>query len=254
MAMAKLSVVIITYNEERNIARCLESVQEIADEIVVVDSNSTDKTTDIAGKYGSTIYFQEFLGHIQQKNLALEKASHTFVLSLDADEALSETLKQSIREIKENPQYNAYSFNRLTNFCGKWIRHTGWYPDRKVRLFDKSKAHWGGENPHDKIILENHASPSHLQGDLLHYSFYSIDEHVHQIDKFSTIKAREKFAKGRKAPWSYLVFAPPVKFLKHFIFKAGFRDGFYGYVISKNSAHSNFLKYAKLRAMWKDNN
>lgn len=251
--MAKLSVVIITYNEERNIARCLGSVKDIADEMVLVDSNSTDKTVEIAREYGAIVYFQEFLGHIQQKNLALEKANHPFVLSLDADEVLSEELKQSIQRIKDNPQHDAYSFNRLTNFCGKWIHHTGWYPDRKIRFFDKTKAHWGGENPHDKIILNSNASQSHLKGDLLHYSFYSIEEHIRQIDKFSTIKAREKFAKGRKATWWHLLFAPPVKFLKHYIFKAGFRDGFYGYVISKNSAHANFIKYAKLRSMWMDN-
>ena len=116
--MAKLSVVIITYNEERNITRCLNSVKDLADEIVVVDSNSTDKTVEIARKFGANVYFQDFLGHIQQKNLALGKASHSFVLSLDADEALSDELRQSIQKIIVNPQYDAYSFSRLTNFCG----------------------------------------------------------------------------------------------------------------------------------------
>ena len=138
--MIQLSVVIITYNEERNIARCLDSIKEIADEIIVVDSYSIDKTVEICKSYSAKVFQHKFEGHIQQKNYALEKTSFYFALSLDADEVLSDELRKSIASVKSDWKYDGYEMNRLTNYCGAWIRHGGWYPDRKIRLFDKRKG------------------------------------------------------------------------------------------------------------------
>lgn len=247
--MANLSVAVITYNEERNIARCLDSVSDIADEIVIIDSYSTDQTVTIAEKHGAVVFSRPFSGYRDQKNMALARTSHPLVLSLDADEALTPELKASIAHIKANPQKDAYTFNRLTNFCGKWIYHSGWYPDKKLRLFDKRKASWGGENIHEKVVLQEGTKTGHLEGNLLHYSFSSIEEHVSQINKFSSLKAKVLFQKGKRTGVAKMLFSPFVKFFRHYILKAGFLDGFYGFVISKNSAHSVFLKYAKLREM-----
>src|SRR5947199_312140 len=148
--MQVLSVVIITYNEEMNIGRCVESVLQIADEIVVLDSNSTDNTVAIATKKGATVYTQPFLGYIEQKNKALSLAKHNFVLSLDADEAIDRQLESSILDVKKNNTVkNGFTMNRCTNYCGKFIRHGLWYPDKKLRLFDKNFVRWGGDNPHD---------------------------------------------------------------------------------------------------------
>ena len=155
--MTPISVVIITFNEEKNIGRCLESVKNIADEIVVLDSFSTDKTEEICLQHGASFFQHPFDGHIEQKNRAITYATYPHILSLDADEVLSPELEQSIKAVKENWQADGYYFNRLTNYCGKWIRHCGWYPDRKLRLWDSRKGKWGGVNPHDKYMLEPNA-------------------------------------------------------------------------------------------------
>jgi glycosyltransferase involved in cell wall biosynthesis len=245
--MPKLSVVIITLNEEKNIARCLDSVKDIADEIVIIDSFSTDRTEQICSAYNVRFIKHEFHGHIEQKNWALEQASNLHVLSLDADEELSPRLKKSILEVKGNWQHDGYYFNRLTNYCGKWIRHTSWYPARKLRLWDRSKGKWGGVNPHDKFKLEKGARRKFLKGDILHYSYYSINEHIAQINNFSTIVANAYFKENKKASYFNIVFHPIWRVFRDYIIKLGFLDGFYGLVVSVNSAHETFLKYIKLR-------
>lgn len=247
--MIKLSAVIITFNEEKNIRRCIESVKDVADEILVVDSFSRDTTKTICGEYDLRFIEHKFDGHIEQKNWAMDKAEYDYVLSLDADEALSEELKQSILQVKENWSDRGYSFNRLTNYCGQWIRHCGWYPDTKVRLVYRKNSMWGGTNPHDKLMVKHAQNPIHLKGDLLHYSFYTIDQHLDTIKKFSTIAAKQKFKKGKNAGFLKLWLAPAFKFIKSYFFKAGFKDGFYGLVVCANSAHASFLRYAKLRAL-----
>lgn len=243
--MQKISATIITYNEERNIERCLKSLQGVADEIIVVDSNSTDKTKEICSQYNVKFFDREFKDYSDQKNWAVEQCQYPIILSIDADEALSENLKNSILSIKENWKADAYSFNRITNFCGKWIKHTGWYPDRQTRLWDKSKAKWEGII-HEKINIPK-SSVSHLKGDLEHYSFYTIHQHIAQINKFSELKAEKLVQKGKKSSMLKIVFSPIFKFIKHYFIYLGFLDGFYGFVISANSAHSTFLKYVKLK-------
>jgi len=247
--MPKLSVVIITLNEEKNIGRCLESVKDIADEIVIVDSFSTDRTEEICLSYNARFIKHEFKGHIEQKNWAMEQASYQHVLSLDADEELSDRLKKSILEVKTDWKYDGYYFNRLTNYCGKWIRHTSWYPARKLRLWDRSKGRWGGINPHDKFKLEKGSGRQFIKGDLLHYSYYTINEHIAQINAFSTIVANAYLKEGRTANYINILLLPIWRLFRDYIIKLGFLDGFYGLVISVNSAHETFLKYIKLRKL-----
>jgi glycosyltransferase involved in cell wall biosynthesis len=250
--MLKLSVVIITLNEEKNIGRCLESVKDIADEIVIVDSFSTDRTEEICKAYNARFIQHEFHGHIEQKNWAIEQTSYQHVLSLDADEELSAQLKRSILEVKGNWTYEGYYFNRLTNYCGKWIRHTSWYPARKLRLWDKSKGKWGGLNPHDKFKLEKGATKKFLKGDLLHYSYYTINEHIAQINSFSTIVANAYFKDNRRASYFNILFHPIWRFFRDYIIKRGFLDGFYGLVVSVNSSYETFLKYVKLKNLQRE--
>ena len=256
----KISAVIITKNEERNIERCLKSLQNIVDEIVVVDSFSTDATKEICEQYHVKFIKHDFEGHIEQKNYAMQQASFSFVLSLDADEALSDALRFSIQKIKEN--YNdsseyfladAYKFNRLNNYCGKWIRHGAWYPDTKIRLWNKNKGSWGGKNPHDRVVMLDNTKIVHLKGDLLHYSYYSINEHIQQMDKFSTISAEQAKKNGEKISMPLILIKTKWKFIRDYFFKGGFLDGFYGYVICKINAMTTFLKYVKLRQLHKEN-
>jgi glycosyltransferase involved in cell wall biosynthesis len=244
-----ISVVIITFNEESNIERCIRSVLDIADEIVVLDSVSTDRTKEICLAYNVTFIEQPFLGYIQQKNKALEFAGYPHVLSLDADEALSDELKASIVRVKENWQSEGYCFNRLTNYCGQWIKHTDWYPDRKLRLFDKRKGQWTGINPHDMYKLQEGCTQTFLKGDLLHYSFPSIDHHLDVVKKFTTIMARESFEKGKKANFLTLLINPFWKFVKSYVIRLGFLDGYYGFVVCAISAHATFIKYVKIKEL-----
>lgn len=250
--MVKLSVVIITYNEEKNIARCINSVKEIADEIVVLDSFSKDKTKEICLNLGVQFFEHAFDGHIQQKNRAISYASNEHILSLDADEALDETLVKSILSVKNNFEFDGYYMNRLTNYCGNWVKHCNWYPDKKLRLWDSSKGHWTGINPHDKYeLFEGDKNASHLKGDILHYSINSIEDHYKQVEFFTTIASKAYFAKGKKAPFYKLIVNPIAKFIDHYLLHLGFLDGKTGYLVSRISAYATYLKYKKLRALYK---
>jgi glycosyltransferase involved in cell wall biosynthesis len=246
----KLSVVIITFNEEKNIERCLLSVKDIADEIVVLDSFSTDATPAICSKHGVKFFQHAFDGHIQQKNRAVTYASHPYVLSLDADEALDKTLSESIGAVKSDFKFDGYYMNRLTNYCGHWVRHCGWYPDSKLRLWDSRKGHWTGTNPHDKYeLFEGDRNTSHLKGDILHYSYYNVEDHYRQVEYFTDIASRAYFEKGKHARLFNLVINPVAKFIDHYFLRLGFLDGKAGFLISKISAYATFLKYKKLRGL-----
>jgi glycosyltransferase involved in cell wall biosynthesis len=243
--MPKLSVVIITFNEERNIGRCLESVKDVADEIVVVDSVSTDKTKSICLGYGVKFIEHLFEGHIKQKNFAISQATYPHQLSLDADEALSEELISEITKVKENWNRNGYRMNRLSNYCGKWIKHSGWYPDTKLRLYDSRKGKWTGMDPHDKFELENNSSIGMLSGNILHYTYYTIEEHILQANKFSTIAANELVSNGKRIWFFKVVLNPIAKFIRNYFLHLGFLDGFYGFLICQITANETFLKYIK---------
>jgi glycosyltransferase involved in cell wall biosynthesis len=248
--MIELSVAIITFNEERNIERCIHSVQGVADEIVVVDSFSKDTTADLCRSLGAKVVQHVFEGHIEQKNYALTHTRSPYVLSLDADEELSKGLRESILGVKNNWTHDAYAMNRMTNYCGSWIRHGGWYPDRKVRLFDKRKGAWGGTNPHDKIVLNGEAATMGLKGDILHYSYYTVDDHLRQIDYFTGISAQNLFKEGRKPSSIRMLFGPVVKFVRDYLLKGGFLDGPAGLRIALLSAKAVYIKYEKLRQLY----
>lgn len=247
---SKLSAVIITFNEERNIQRCIESLLPVADEIIVVDSFSTDRTEEICKLYGIKFFQNVFEGHIEQKNIALLKANHDWILSIDADEALSETLQKVITKSLEAPQFDAYSMNRLTNYCGKWVKYCGWYPDTKVRLVKKNTAHWTGTNPHDKLELKEKSHVGGLQGNLLHYSYYTKEDHFKQIEYFGNISAKELFLKGKKISVFLLYLKVAIQFFKSYLVKLGFLDGKTGWHISSRSAYATLRKYQILRKMY----
>lgn len=245
--MTQLSVVIITFNEEKNIGRCLDSIKGIADDIVVVDSFSTDKTEKICKEKGVRFVSHIFEGHIQQKNWAITQAKFPYVLSLDADEALSDELKKSIISIKNEWKHDGYSMNRLTNYCGQWIYHCGWYPDRKLRLFDSRKGAWGGINPHDKYELNDKSSRVVvLKGDILHYSYYSVEQHYKQAEKFADISGKAMHNMGRKVNMPMIYLKAGFKFIRNYILKLGFLDGKNGFIICKITAKETYNKYMKL--------
>lgn len=249
--MEKLSVVIITYNEEENIGRCIDSVKDVADEILILDSYSTDQTVAIAASKGAIIRQETFKGFIQKKNKAVELASYDFVLSLDADEALDPLLSDSISNVKKTGAAGAYRMNRCTNYCGKFIRHGSWYPDAKIRLFDRRTAKWGGTNPHDKIVFTRNITVEHLRGDILHYSYRSISEHSLQNDKLSTLASESLFAKGGRTNLFNIITHPTWAFFQSYFLRTGFLDGLFGFVIAIQISHMTFLKHLKLYLLQK---
>jgi glycosyltransferase involved in cell wall biosynthesis len=244
--MHRLSVVIITFNEEKNIGRCIESVKQVADEIIVLDSYSTDNTVAIARGYNAIVYQEKFGGYIGQKNLAMRLASHDYILSLDADEALDAELVRSICAAKQNLLCCAYSMNRCTCYCGHFIRHGLWYPDEKIRLFDRRVARWGGLNPHDRIELRKGTRVVKLKGDILHYSFNSPEDLVWQNNRMSSIAAASLYASGEKGSLLKMLLNPAWAFLNGYIFKMGYLEGIDGFTIAVNTSHQVFLKYNKL--------
>ncbi len=247
--MIPVSAIIITRNEERNIGRCIESLRNSADEIIVVDSFSTDRTKDICNSYGVRFIENKWPGYSAQKNFAQQQAKFDFILSLDADEALSDELVKSIHEIKNKDSAGLYSFNRLTNYCGKWIRHGGWYPDIKIRLYDRRQCKWEG-SIHERLIIPDNEKPVFLNGDCYHYTFYTVEEHLKQVEKFTTLMAVEEFEKGRRSSWFKILVNPVVKFVRDYFIRRGFLDGHKGYLISRISASATYMKYTKLKKMW----
>ncbi|MFA4851197.1 MAG: glycosyltransferase family 2 protein [Bacteroidales bacterium] len=247
--MFQFSVVIITFNEERNIARCLKSLGEVADEIIVVDSFSTDKTAEICQKFPVKFILKEWMGYSPAKNFANSMANNDYILSIDADEALSDELRKAILELKKSDNlFDAYRFNRLANYCGKWIHHCSWYPNTKLRLWNRHKGEWEGEI-HEEVKMKSSAKVGFIKGDLLHYSYYSIEQHINQVNVFTDLTAKAAFKKGKKAGCLKILFSPFIKFTRDYFFRLGFLDGYAGFVICRISAHATFLKYAKLRQL-----
>lgn len=253
--MIKLSGVIITFNEERNIEKCLQSLLNVVDEIVVVDSFSTDNTKTICAKYGVKFIEQTFLGYVEQKNYALTQATHDYIVSLDGDEALSETLQKSILSLKNNWVYCGYYSNRYNNFCGQWIKYSDWYPNKKLRVFDRRKAEWKGINPHDHIELhDTNEKTGYLKGDILHWTYQSYSEFNLKTEYFSTIAANSYNDLGKKAPIWKIIFNPIWAFFKAYFLRFGFLDGVNGFVICVQTANITFLKYTKLHELIKQKN
>jgi len=247
--MIKISVVIITYNEEKCIERCINSVRSVADDIVVLDSFSSDRTEEICKNLGVRFIQHKFDGYRDQKNLATQQAHFDYILSLDADEALSKELEESILKVKQDWKYDGYDFNRLNNFCGQWIYHSDWYPDRKIRLFDRRKGEWGGRNIHETVRMHNGASTGFLNGNLLHWTLQLYEQHIEKGNKFSSLIAQEYFKSGKKSSIVKILLSPAWCFFRSYFLKLGFLDGFNGFVICTFSVHTNFQKYIKLRQL-----
>ncbi len=246
-----ISAVIVTLNEEQNIGRCIDSLSGVADEVIVLDSLSTDKTAEICQTKGVKFFQKPWQGYSKSKNYANELATMDYLFSIDADEVLSDELRQSIIKQKKNPLFNAYSFNRLTNYCGHWIRYCGWYPDTKVRLFKRGEATWTGEI-HEELVFSSPVEINKLQGDLLHYSFPTIASHVRTLNSFSEVAAKEAFSKKKRVSFLLHILLNPIfTFIKKYFLQKGFLDGYYGFVVCAISGFANFIKYVKLNELWK---
>ena len=241
----KISACITTLNEELNIERCLTSLSW-CDEIIVVDSFSSDRTVELSRKYTPHVHQHEWLGYIGQKNLARKLATHPWILFVDADEEVSPDLRDEIqRELSATPcQYDGFEFPRMVNYLGKWIRHGEWYPDLKLRLFRKDKGRSGGQEPHDQVIVSGPIK--RLRGHLWHYTYEDIHDHLETMNRYSTITASEKFKTGSRFCWSDFLFRPVFRFMKAYFLKRGFLDGKRGFLIAIVSSFGVCMKYAKL--------
>lgn len=253
MNEVKLSGVVITFNEEEKLTRCIRSLLQVCDEVVILDSYSTDATCQIASDLGANVFQHKFDGHIQQKNRAITYASSPYILSLDADEELSPELIDSIKKAKTDWKFDAYSMNRLNNYGGQWIRHGAWYPDKKFRLWDSRIGQWGGENPHDKFILNSDSKTYHLQGNLLHYTMNGWEDLKNQTEKFSSIAAKAMFEKHKKVNSFQILIKTFFRFIKEYIFLLGFLDAKAGLNIALMDAKYVWLKYTKLQNLYKNN-
>lgn len=248
--MSKISAVIITYNESANIARCISSLKNVVDEIIVSDSNSTDETKNIAEQLGAKVFVRAFEGYGANKNFANNQANNNWILSIDADEELDQNLANYILNIKPNlNETTVYECQRLNNYCGTWIKHGGWYPDKKVRLFNKQHVKWNLAEVHEILEIPEHYNKQLLNGKLLHYSYTSVAGHLSKIEKYSTRGAEEAFKKGKKSSWAKLYLSPAFRFIRDYIFKLGFLDGKYGFIIAKLTAKEVYLKYRKLKQL-----
>jgi glycosyltransferase involved in cell wall biosynthesis len=246
--MATLTVTVIAFNEEANLSDCLESVKW-ADEIVVVDSFSTDKTVEIARRYTDKVIQREWPGHVEQKNFALAQATKDWVLCIDADERVSPELAEEIRDVLSHPERAeaGYSVPRKTFHLGRWITHGGWYPSRKLRLVRRGRAVWKGVNPHDHLYVDGPVGE--FKGDLYHYSYKDISDHLRRIDSYTTISARELHARGKGYALPHMLMNPPARFLRMYLLRLGFLDGMAGFILAALAAYYVFLKYAKLWEM-----
>jgi glycosyltransferase involved in cell wall biosynthesis len=243
----KISATIITFNEERNVARVIESLR-CCEEILVLDSGSNDRTVEIATKLGARVIEASWHGYAAQKNIAAKLATYDWILSLDADESLSEALEAEIWQIKKSgPKFDGYTVPRLAQYLGRWILHSGWHPDRKVRLFDRRKANWVGEFVHESVRVNG--SVGHLKSNLLHFTCNSLSEHLRTMDSYTTLAAQEMVCGKKNLGLARLLFDPPWTFFRTYVLKLGFLDGAEGLAIAYMGAFYNFVKYTKARHM-----
>ena len=246
--MNTLSVVIICFNEAQKIARCLDSVKDIADEIIVVDSQSTDETETICNSYDLTFVTQPWLGYAEQKNFADGLAKGDLIFSIDADEALSDQLKDSIKQLKEAEiaDDQVFSMNRLNNYCGKWIKRCGFYPDNKIRIWKKDFARWEGRI-HEWLEFKSGARVSKLEGDLLHYSYDTPEAYRKQMFHFAELGAQSYYERNKKTGFLYWLIDPALTFFRNYFMKGGFLEGKDGLYICRTAMQANRHKYDILR-------
>jgi len=234
--MKKLSTVIITFNEEEKIERCICSVMDISDEIVVLDSFSTDKTIEIAQSLGAVIYQNEFLGFIKQRGLSIEKASHDLVLALDADEYLDDNLKEEIKRVKQNQDADCYKLNRISSLEGHWLKWGTWYPHRIIRLFDRRKSVASGNPPHDRVEAKLGAKVKSLKGLLMHDAYDTIEDRMNGVKRHAMTAATHRHQLGKKSFWLKVYVKTAWKFIHEFFIRLGFLDGKYGWAAAKSNA------------------
>lgn len=251
--MNKLSVVIITFNEARNIDRAILSVKNIADEIIVVDSFSTDDTPQICRNHNVNFQQRKWTGYSDQKNFANSLAQFDTIFSLDADEAVDDVLEKEILILKEKGFNDLYVVNRLVNYCGKWIKHSTWYPDKKTRIFPKSIANWEGEFVHEQLNFSEKLRETELKGHLEHYTYYNFKEHRERADKYSYLTAAKMHKNGKTANLLKPYLSAFARFVSMFIIHLGFLDGYLGFKIAQISAQSNVVKYKELRRLNNEN-
>lgn len=246
-----ITAVVITYNVVDTIGPCLAALKQVCNEILVLDSFSEDGTLQICEKMGVTIIPQAWLGFSQTKNLGNSMAKNDWILSIDADEVLSEELIAVLRKLKPEAG-KVYALDRLTSFCGKFVRHSGWYPDWKVRLFDRRHVRWQGDFVHETLYVPAGFQVVRLAGKLFHYSYKDSEDHFRRMEKYARLSAQEQFQKGKKASFVKLYLSPPARFFRTFFLKKGFLDGRAGWLISVRSAWMIRLRYRILKKMWEE--
>lgn len=248
--MNRLSACLITLNEEHNLPRALASLQGIADEIIVVDSGSTDKTASIAREHGAALYERAWTNYSEQKNFAAERAQNEWVFSMDADEELSSALQTSLLDWKKRePQSSVYEMARKTWYLGAWVKHSGWYPDFQRRLYRRDKAQFSGII-HEALRFAGR--PGRLNGDLLHYTVRSFAEHEQKVERYALLAAQQMYAAGDRSWRSAVWFATPWSWFQNYFLRGGFLDGYRGALIAQMAARSVRLKYAELGKMVRD--
>jgi len=243
----KISATIIAFNEQKNIARAIESLR-CCDEVVVVDSGSTDRTVEIAERLGARVIEHPWEGYAKQKNAAAEAASNDWIFSIDADESLSEALEAEIWRLKKKgTTCDAYRMPRLARYLGRWILHSGWYPDLKVRLYDRRKGRWAGNYVHESVEVNGRVG--RLESNLLHYTCDSLTEHLTTMNQYTTLAAQQLVSEGVRIGWRHLLIDPMWTFLRNYFLKRGFLDGMEGLAICYMAGTYNFVKYAKAKFM-----
>lgn len=246
---SQISAVIITHNEAKVIGECLEALKKVCNDIVVLDGFSEDETPDICKKMGVRLIQQKWLGYTQTKNHGNTLAKNDWILSIDSDEILSDDLITSLKNI-ELKNGEVYSLDRLTNFCGKWIYHSGWYPEWKIRLFNKKNVKWQGEFVHETLNIPDHFHEIQLKGKLYHYSYKDKNDHLIRIKKYARLSAQERFENGKKASFAKIWLSPIARFFRTYFLKKGFLDGREGFIISWRSAYMVNLRYSILKELW----
>lgn len=239
----KISALVLTFNEEQNIERCLKSL-DFCDEIVVLDSGSEDRTVELAKKYTDKVLLHEMEGFGSQRNWGISHCLNDWVFWLDADEQVGDELRTAISRLNPLPDINGYQINRKTFYLGRWIEHSGWYPQYVLRLFNRNHGRCRETEVHESITLQGRTS--RIDKDILHYPYRNLTLHLRKIDKYTSLRAVEKYKEGRRFNLLKAVFAPSAEFLKKYFVKKGFLDRFPGFAIAMTSAFYTFLKQAKL--------